>query len=90
MTGELAAALISALFNLGLYAIQTSLYFWERDRRSSQGQICLFPPYGYYTGGVGDIIGLTVVTVGVGNAFFGDLRFLSWITLAPAFGLAVC
>ncbi len=90
MTGELAAALISALLNLGLYSAQLGLYFWERSRRSRQGKRRLFAPYEYYTGSVGDPIGLTILTVGVGNAFFDDLRFFSWISLAPALGLAVC
>ena len=90
MTGELAAALISGLLNLGLYSVQVSLYLWERGRRSRHGKARLFAPYEYYTGSLGDTIGLTIVTVSVGNTFFQDLRFLSWMTLAPALGLAVC
>ena len=90
MTGELAAALISALFNFGLYSAQLGLYFWEASRRSRRGKERLLAPYEYYSGSLGDTIGLTILTVGVGNAFFEDLRFFSWMTLAPAFGLAVC
>ena len=90
MTGELAASLISATLNLGLYSAQLGLYLWEESRRSRRGKERLFAPYEYYAGSVGDTIGLTIVTVGVGNNFFDDLRFLSWITLAPALGLAVC
>lgn len=90
MTGELAAALISALLNLGLYSAQLGLFLWEKGQRSRHGEERLFAPYEYYTGSVGDTIGLTILAVGVGNTFFDDLRFLTWITLAPAFGLAVC
>ena len=90
MSGELVAALIGALLNLGLCFAQVSLYFWEGGRRSRQGEEPLFAPYQYYTGNVGDVIGLTMLSVGVANTFFEDLRFSSWITLAPALGLAVC
>ncbi len=90
MSGELVAALIGALINLGLYSAQVGLYFWEGGRRSRQGEEPLFAPYQYYAGNVGDVIGLTVLSVGVANTFFEDLRFTSWITLAPALGLAVC
>ncbi|PKB68774.1 MAG: hypothetical protein BZY81_00735 [SAR202 cluster bacterium Io17-Chloro-G4] len=30
------------------------------------------------------------MSVGVGNAFLDDLRFTSWMSLAPALGLTVC
>ena len=90
MSGELAAALIGALLNLGLYSAQIGLYYWEGGRRSRQGEEPLFAPYQYCTGNVGDVIGLTVLSAGVASAFFNDLRFTSWITLAPALGLAVC
>ena len=90
MSGELAAALIGALLNMGLYSAQVGLYFWEEGRRSRQGEEPLFAPYQYCTGNVGDVIGLTVLCVGMANTFFEDLRFPSWIALAPALGLAVC
>ena len=45
MSGELVAALISALLNMALYSSQLALYFWERGRRSGLGKERLFAPY---------------------------------------------
>jgi len=86
LSGELVAALIGALINLGLYSAQVGLYFWEGGRRSRQGEEPLFAPYQYYAGNVGDVIGLTVLSVGVANTFFEDLRFTSWITPGASIG----
>ena len=91
MANEVLSIAIAGLINLAFCLFQFALYLWERNK----GHILFLEvnplpvrkflaPQDYYAGKWGGVIGLTVMNVGVGGLFFGELRFVFWMA-APLF-----